>query len=166
MKTLRIMLDTSFLISFVDVSRPCHLHARNFVQYIVDQNYTMYISTIAISEFAVKDDPAPLINTGYFEIIEFNYLHACKAAELKKVAMDHSAGIRSEENKRAVIVNDSQIIGQAEQEQIDYILTEDENTMSKTLQMLKSRGLTQVNAILLRHGFDKKYFDPQLNLFS
>lgn len=53
---ISVLLDTSFLISLSDKNRPNHEVAKQYYQHMIEQNITMYLSSIAVSEFSIKQD--------------------------------------------------------------------------------------------------------------
>ena len=82
-------------------------------------------------------------------MLDFNICHATAAADLKKETLDNDM-LRDQDNTRVVIINDMQLIGQAHVEQVNYILTEDEKTLYKTVEFLRDKAVVTVKAILLR----------------
>ena len=52
-----IMLDTSFCIRLMNNTDPLHLSALEYFKYFLNEKISMHISTIAIAEYAVGDDP-------------------------------------------------------------------------------------------------------------
>jgi predicted nucleic acid-binding protein len=55
-KELYVLLDTSFLINLVSERALFHERAYEFFNSFMTHHYVMAISTIAISEYAIKDD--------------------------------------------------------------------------------------------------------------
>jgi predicted nucleic acid-binding protein len=72
-----VLLDTSFLISFSDPARPQHEAAMAYYKECVRRQVPMYLSTIVISEFQVKQaiNDLPLRN---FVVLPFNIDHAMR----------------------------------------------------------------------------------------
>jgi hypothetical protein len=78
---IQVSLDTSFLISFADPSRPNHVIAVDYFRHCLAQQIPMWISTVAAGEFEVKQSISdlPLQN---FRIQPYNLPHAIRAAAL------------------------------------------------------------------------------------
>ena len=145
-------LDTSFLISFADPNRPNHDTAVEYFRYCVAEHIPMWLSTVAVGEFGVKQSvyDLPLRN---FRIQPYNLPHAIRAAELFRQLKDD---VRSKEDRRPIIINDLKIIAQAAEEKIPFILTEDENTLVHMAASLRAKGAVAVGTLLLKEGFDLK----------
>lgn len=54
------LLDTSYLITLVNKNRANHVVAASYYRHMLIHKVRMYVSTIAISEFAVKQNPSEL----------------------------------------------------------------------------------------------------------
>lgn len=145
-----ILWDSSALISLLDSKRAFHETAKECYRRFLEKDELQLISTIAISELAVKNDPQPLLKLN-FQMLDFNICHATAAADLKKETLDNDM-LRDQDNTRVVIINDMQLIGQAHVEQVNYILTEDEKTLYKTVEFLRDKAVVTVKAILLRNS--------------
>ncbi len=161
---IQVSLDTSFLISFADPSRPNHSIAVDYFRHCLAQRIPMWISTIAAGEFEVKQPigDLPLQN---FRIQPYNLPHAIRAAALfRSLSEGHSA---STDDTRRIIINDLKIIAQAEEDQIPVILTEDANTLSRIASRLRERNANFVRTILLADGFAPgKLANPDQEEFS
>lgn len=143
-----VMWDTSALISLVDKNRANHETAKNCYRKLLEHDELQIVSSIAISEYAVQADASLLLQNLEFCIQEFNLNHALTAANLKKTTLGEK-DLRSLENTRNVVVNDTQLIGQAHAENVEVILTEDASTFCKTVAKLRDKGVITLKAILL-----------------
>src|SRR5438105_4654670 len=103
---LQLSLDTSFLISFADPTRPNHRVAVEYFRHCVAERIPMWISTVAAGEFAVKQsfDDLPLQN---FRIQPYNLSHALRAATLFRESRNDSSPTQ---DSRRIIINDLKII--------------------------------------------------------
>jgi predicted nucleic acid-binding protein len=147
-----VLVDTSFLITFADPNRPFHEVALHYFRECVRRRVPMYLSTIAISEFEVKQriTDLPLRN---FHILPFNIEHAIQCgARFASTARD--AG-----DNRSVFKDDMKLIGQCDVEDITHILTEDESTLVKYLRRVHPGVFKPTQAVLLSDGFDTAWFD-------
>lgn len=147
---IQVSIDTSFLISFADPSRPHHAIAVDYFRHCLAQRIPMWISVIAAGEFEVKQpiSDLPLQN---FRIQPYNLPHAIRAAALFRALQQSNS--TSAEDSRKIIINDLKIIAQAEEEQISVILTEDANTLSRIVTRLHQQNAGLVRVILLAEGF-------------
>jgi hypothetical protein len=70
-----VLLDTSFFIRLLKEDDRLHQNTVEYFKYFLENDYTLKVSTIAISEFCVKGtvDMLPLVN---MQILPFNYDHA------------------------------------------------------------------------------------------
>ncbi len=145
---MQVSLDTSFLISFADPTRPHHAAALEYFRHCLAERFPMWISTVAAGEFEVGQpiEDLPLQN---FRIQPYNLPHARKAATLFRAAR---AGAGAQESRR-IIVNDLKILAQAEEDGIPFVIPEDENTLSRMAERLRANGLLAVRVLLLRDGF-------------
>lgn len=146
------LLDTSFLITFSDPNRPFHTVAHQYFRECVRRSIPMYLSTIVISEFEVRQrvTDLPLRN---LVILPFNIEHAVQCGKL------FSSISRDPGDDRVVFKDDMKIIGQCDAEGISHIMTEDTNTLAKYLRRVHSGVFKSTNAIVLRDGFDTAWFD-------
>ena len=76
-----VLLDTSFLISLSDPARAHHAQAVQYYRECVHRQVPMYLSTIVISEFQVRQsiNDLPLRN---FVVLPFNVDHAMRCGLL------------------------------------------------------------------------------------
>lgn len=145
--TASVLLDTSFLISLVDSTRPNHSTAAQYYRLMLEQHCSMYFSSIVAAEFAIGQPitDLPLKN---FRAIPFNIPHSVDAARLWN-ALDRDKG-----DNRAVVRDDIKLMAQAAHESIPFIMTEDASTLYKYCERLRNAGLISTRAIKLVDGFD------------
>lgn len=146
--TASVLLDTSFLISLVDQSRPNHDTAVKYYRLMLEEQVPMYFSAIVAAEFGIKQPitDLPLKN---FLPIPFNIPHGQEAGRLW-----NTLGTRDSNTPRHVARDDVKLIAQACHEAIPFILTEDASTLHKYCERLKAAGQCQTRAITLAEGFD------------
>ena len=142
------LLDTSFLITLVNANRPRHEIAKQFYRHMLQNNVPMYFSAIVAAEFGIKQAVSDL-PLGNFRILNFNVSHGQKAADLW-----NALGKRDDGDSRAVVRDDVKLLAQASHEQIDFILTEDENTLHKYCERLRDTGTIQTRSLTLADGFN------------
>jgi len=143
-----VLLDTSFLITLVNAERPHHDVAVQYYRHMLQNNVTMCFSAIVASEFGIKQAITDL-PLGNFRPLNFNVPHGQKAALVWNLL-----GSRDTGDLRPVVRDDVKLIAQASHEAIAFILTEDESTLYKYCERLRSAGHIQTRAIKLTDGFD------------
>jgi predicted nucleic acid-binding protein len=147
----KVCLDTSFLISFADPTRPHHTVALDYYRYCVSEGILMYLSVVAAGEFEVRQPITDLPLSEYI-MLPYNLPDAVRAARLRAKLIEKSNAFDSGDTRR-IIVNDLMIIAQAEEEAIPIILSEDASTLSRFAAHLRSLGDAAVDVILLADGF-------------
>jgi hypothetical protein len=147
-----VLLDTSFLISFADSSRPNHAAALSYYRECVRRQVPMYLSTVVISEFQVKQaiNDLPLRN---FVVLPFNIDHAMKCGLLiRNMARDP-------EDDRVRVKDDFKLVAQCDCEAISHLISEDASTLAKYLMRANESGLAATKVVLLKDGFDAAWFE-------
>ena len=136
-----IMLDTSFCIRLMKKEDVLHANALEYFQYFLAQKITMHVSTIALAEYAVGEDPAvlPLSN---LQIEAFDFSDAKMAGTFhKEIKSSKSDIVRY---NRRIITNDVKILAQIETKKIDAIITKDVRSYSEYVQPLITANMLQV----------------------
>lgn len=146
------LLDTSFLISFADPARPHHQVAQRYYRECIHRQVPMFLSTIAISEFQVRQaiNDLPLRN---FVILPFNIDHAMACGLLLRGV------VRDAADDRARVKDDFKLIAQCRCESITHLLSEDAGTLAKYVARLQAEQRNVTHAVLLKDGFDPRWFD-------
>ena len=129
-----VLLDTSFLISFADSSRPNHAIALGYYRECVRRQVPMYLSTVVISEFQVKQaiNDLPLRN---FVVLPFL------------------------DDDRVRVKDDFKLVAQCDCEAISHLISEDASTLAKYLKRASDGGLAATKVVLLKDGFDAALFE-------
>ena len=146
---LKICVDTSYLITLADPSRPNHSVAVDYFHHCVANGHMLCLSTLVVSEFECGQ-PTSDLPLGNFHILPFNFRHAVESA-------NYHRQIRGTEPvdaaDRSVVRNDLKILAQAQIEGCSIILTEDANTLTRWVERLRSSSDCRVSSILLKDGF-------------
>ena len=50
------MLDTSFLIRLLKEDDPLHASAKAYYQHFLENNFVLYVSTVAVAEYCVRGE--------------------------------------------------------------------------------------------------------------
>jgi len=147
------VLDTSFLITLADPARAHHDTARRYWRHFTQQTIPLYLPTIVVSEFCVKQEIPPEILRACV-VLPFNWDDALKAASL-----DFSKGDRGGVS-RSALKDDVKIIAQAMVKDAAWIITDDTRSFYKFAQELTIAGTATFRPIKLEDGFDVSFFDP------
>ena len=147
-----VLLDTSFLISLSDPTRAHHATALQYYKECIARRVPMLLSTIAISEFQVRQpiNDLPLRN---FIVLPFNVDHAMACGLLVR------AFARDPGDDRARFKDDFKLIAQCQCEGVSHVITEDQSTLTKYLARWNEQGGVPSRAVLLKAGFDSAWFD-------
>jgi predicted nucleic acid-binding protein len=149
-----VVLDTSFLITLAGQARPDHnITARRYWRCFAELALPIYLPTIVVSEFHIKQEIRPEIVRACV-VLPFNWDDAITAASL-----DFTKVQRGRES-RAALKDDVKIIAQAIVKDAAWIITDDASTLYKFALKLKSQGKSKVHPIKLEDGFDESHFDP------
>jgi hypothetical protein len=147
-----VLLDTSFLISLSDPARPHHEIAVAYYRECARRQVAMYLSTVVVSEFQVKQaiNDLPLRN---FVVLPFNVDHAMRCGLMIR-QMPRDLG-----DDRVRVKDDFKLLAQCDCESISHLISEDASTLGKYLDRARQSGLASTQAVLLRDGFDAAWFD-------
>lgn len=150
-----VLVDTGFVISVFDETRPNHSTAKKYYKYFLKNSIKMCLSTIVISEFQQMQSVVDLMNTGHFVPLPFNYDDAIKAADLAY----NLGGANRKGDTQAKYKDDIKLMGQASAQDIEYIITEDENTLARYCERLSKAGMFNPHVIVVGAKFDATPFN-------
>ena len=147
-----VLLDTSFLISFSDPTRTHHATAQRYYRECIQRQVPMFLSTIAISEFQVRQaiNDLPLRN---FVVLPFNVDHAMACGLLLRATNRDAA------DDRVRIKDDFKLIAQCQCDGITHLLSEDAGTLAKYVARLSGHGPGATKVVLLKDGFEAAWFE-------
>jgi len=147
-----VLIDTSFLITLAGKGRKHHNAARKYWQYFLENQIPVFLSTIVVSEFCIKQEiPPDLLRCCV--VLPFNWDDAQRAAKLDWKLL------RPEGGERVALKDDVKIIAQAAGADVAYVITEDTESFFRYCKTLKERGEVQFSPIKLEDGFDLAFFD-------
>ncbi|MEY4483442.1 MAG: hypothetical protein RL693_894 [Verrucomicrobiota bacterium] len=110
---LGVLCDTGFLIRLNNPAEPLHPNARAYLKFLMEGGHTLYVSTIALAEYAVRDQIANL-PLKYFRIVPFNVDHAQKAGEFIRIVLESKQKLPTQLSQRTIIPNDTKMFAQAD----------------------------------------------------
>lgn len=137
-----IMLDTSFCIRLMDDQDYLHQNALSYFKYFLTEKITIHLSTIAVAEYAVGDDPANL-PIDKIQIEAFDFRDAATAGLLHNKLIGQKTNIVG--YNRRIIANDVKILAQLKIRSVDAIITKDVASFSKFVKPLMDAGLLNVS---------------------
>lgn len=143
-----VLFDTCALISLANPANKFHAVADECYRLLRKGKHRLLASVISVAEFGVKDD-IKSIDSWEFRVPSFEITHAAKAAQFARLTGDKEKLPRSEDHSRKCIAADTQILAQAEVEQVDFVLTLDKKTLAKTAEALKSESLLHASVVEL-----------------
>lgn len=136
-----VMLDTSFCIRLMDDQDPLHANALAYFRYFLSEKITMHLSTIAVAEYAVGDDPANL-PLDKLQIEAFDFRDAVMAGRFHSTLKGNQTNIAG--YNRRIIANDVKMLAQLNTRSIDAIITKDVASQNAYVQPLIQHGLLSV----------------------
>lgn len=110
---LGVLCDTGFLIRLNKPLDPLHANARGYLKYLLDGGHSLYVSTVALAEYAVGDQIANL-PLKYFRVMPFNVDHAQKAGDFARSVFEARKTLPVDFSHRTIIPNDTKMFAQAE----------------------------------------------------
>jgi predicted nucleic acid-binding protein len=149
-----VLIDTSFLITLADKNRAHHEEARRYWRHFLENQIPIFLSTIVVSEFCMKQEIDPQI-LRCCVVLPFNWDDAQRAARLDW-KRHRPAGIE----QRDALKDDIKIIAQAAQAEAEFVITDDSESFFRFCRTFKDAGEVQFKAIKLEDGFDRSFFDP------
>lgn len=123
-----ILLDTSFCIRLLKSNDDLHQNAKDYFKYFLEKKIEMYISSIVIAEYSVKDDPANL-PLEFVKIIPFDFFDGKTAGELHSILLDDRNLVK--EIGRDVVKDDCKLIAQLYNRNIQGYITKDRKSFTK-----------------------------------
>lgn len=149
-----VMLDTSFLITLADAKRPNHQTARRYWQHFAEQSLPIYLPTIVVSEFCIRQEiPTEILRACV--VLPFNWGDAVKAASLDFSKVDRRG------ESRVALKDDVKIIAQGIVRDAGWVITDDANSLYKYASRLRAQSQTKLCPIKLTDGFDPSHFEPK-----
>lgn len=149
-----VLVDTSFLIVLYDSSRDEHDVAKKYFRYFLRHNIIMHLSPIVISEFHQVQSIADILRSGDFKIVPFNVDHAIEAADI-------AYNLRGERPaSKPEFKDDLKLMAQAKKEGMDFIITNDTNTLARYCKRLSEAGMFDPKVIPTTEDFSETWFSP------
>lgn len=154
---LSVLLDTSFCIRLLKKDEPLHQNAIEYFQYFLDQKIELYISTIAIAEYSVKDDPVNL-PLKMMKIIPFDFFDGKTAGEFHSILLEQKN--KTQVIDRNVVKDDCKLIAQLYNRKIEGYITKDRKSFSQIIKPITE--LRGFSIELIDFSFSLKEYKGEL----
>jgi len=131
---ISILLDTSFCIRLLKKDDSLHKNTVDYFEYFLENKIEMYLSTIVISEYSVKDDINNLpLRT--MKIIAFDFFDGKIAGEFHSILLNDKLQLHNTE--RLVVKDDCKLIAQIFNRKIEAYITKDRKSFTQIINPLK-----------------------------
>ncbi len=130
-----VLLDTSFCIRLLKSNDVLHQNAKDYFKFFLEKKIEIYLSSIVVAEYSVKDDPANL-PLEFVKIIPFDFFDGQTAGEFHSILLDHKAQLANIE--RNVIKDDCKLMAQFFNRRIHGYVTKDHKSFSQIISPIQS----------------------------
>jgi predicted nucleic acid-binding protein len=130
-----VLLDTSFCIRLLKSNDPLHPNTKDYFKYFLEKKIEIYLSTIVIAEYSVKDD-AHNLPLEFVKIIPFDFFDGKTAGEFHSILLNHKEQVANIE--RNVIKDDCKLMAQLFNRKIQGYITKDKKSFGQIIQPLQS----------------------------
>jgi predicted nucleic acid-binding protein len=114
---------------------PLHQNAKDYFKYFLEQKVDIYLSSIVIAEYSVKDDVNNL-PLEFVKIIPFDFFDGKTAGEFHSILIENKQDVSSIE--RNVIKDDCKLIAQVFNRKIDAYITKDRKSFAKIIKPIQN----------------------------
>lgn len=125
-----VLLDTSFCIRLLKSNDNLHENAKAYFQYFLEKHIDIYLSTIVIAEYAVKDDPANL-PLDFVKIVPFDYFDGKTAGEFHGILLNQKNQLAQFD--RNIIKDDCKLMAQLFNRRIQGYITKDRKSFHQII---------------------------------
>ena len=145
-----ILLDTSFCIRLLKNNDALHENAKDYFKYFLEQKVEIYLSSIVIAEYSVKDD-ANNLPLEFVKIIPFDFFDGKTAGEFHSILINNKEQVANIE--RNVIKDDCKLIAQIFNRKIGAYITKDKKSFGQIFMLIQKEK-----------GFNIELFDLKIPL--
>ena len=133
-----VLLDTSFCIRLLKSNDSLHQNAKEYFKYFLEQKIEIYLSSIVVAEYSVKDD-ATNLPIEFVKIIPFDFFDGKTAGEFHSILINHKEQVANIE--RNVIKDDCKLIAQIFNRNIQGYITKDKKSFGQIIQpIIQNKG--------------------------
>jgi predicted nucleic acid-binding protein len=152
-----VLLDTSFCIRLLKKDDTFHQNVVDYFQHFLEQKIELFISTITIAEYSVKDDPNNLpLKT--MKIIPFDFFDGKLAEEFHSILLEQKD--QTKDLDRDAIKDDCKLISQICNRQIEGYITKDRKSFDRIIKPITEKK--QFSIELLDLSISLKEFKQEL----
>lgn len=130
-----ILLDTSFCIRLLKNNDLLHQNAKDYFKYFLEKKVEIFLSSIVVAEYSVKDDPANL-PLEFVKIIPFDFFDGKTAGEFHSILLNRKTQVANVE--RNVIKDDCKLMAQLYNRKIQGYITKDRKSFSQIIAPIQS----------------------------
>lgn len=145
-----ILLDTSFCIRLLKNNDALHQNAKDYFKYFLEQKVEIYLSSIVIAEYSVKDD-ANNLPLEFVKIVPFDFFDGKTAGEFHSILINNKEQVANIE--RNVIKDDCKLIAQIFNRKIGAYITKDKKSFGQIFMPIQKAK-----------GFNIELFDLEIPL--
>lgn len=131
-----ILLDTSFCIRLLKSNDDLHQNAKDYFKYFLEKKIEIFLSSIVVAEYSVKDDPANL-PLEFVKIIPFDFFDGKTAGEFQSILLNHKDLVANIE--RNVIKDDCKLLAQLFNRNIRGYITKDRKSFSQIIAPIQAQ---------------------------
>lgn len=139
-----ILLDTSFCIRLLKSNDVLHQNAKDYFKYFLEKKIEIFLSSIVVAEYSVKDDPANL-PLEFVKFIPFDFFDGKTAGEFHSILLNNKELVK--EIGRDVVKDDCKLIAQLFNRNIQGYITKDRNSFNKFFAPIQSSKNFQVELL-------------------
>ncbi|MEO6903024.1 MAG: hypothetical protein ABI315_07715 [Bacteroidia bacterium] len=145
-----ILLDTSFCIRLLKSNDYLHQNAKDYFKYFLEKKIEIFLSSIVVAEYSVKDDPANL-PLEFVKIIPFDFFDGKTAGEFHSILLNHKEQVANIE--RNVIKDDCKLIAQLFNRNIQGYITKDRKSFSQIIAPIQTSKSFEIELLDLETPF-------------
>ena len=123
-----ILLDTSFCIRLLKSNDALHQNAKDYFKYFLEQKVEIYLSSIVIAEYSVKDD-ANNLPLEFVKIVPFDFFDGRTAGEFHSILINNKDQVANID--RNVIKDDCKLLAQIFNRKIGAYITKDKKSFGQ-----------------------------------
>lgn len=113
----------------------CTKMLKDYFKYFLEKKIEIYLSSIVVAEYSVKDDPSNL-PLDFVKIIPFDFFDGKTAGEFHSILLNHKAQVANIE--RNVIKDDCKLMAQLFNRKIQGYITKDRKSFNQIIAPIKS----------------------------
>jgi predicted nucleic acid-binding protein len=125
-----ILLDTSFCIRLLKSNDDLHQNAKDYFKYFLEKKIEIFLSSIVVAEYSVKDDPANL-PLEFVKIIPFDFFDGKTAGDFHSILLHYKEQVANIE--RNVIKDDCKLMAQLFNRNIQGYITKDRKSFGQII---------------------------------